>query len=71
MRAYRVEKVIAPDGTIQLEELPFLPGDIVEIIVLARKELDIEDFNYPLAGTVTKYEDPTEPVALEDWEALQ
>jgi hypothetical protein len=26
---------------------------------------------YPLRGKVLHYEDPTEPVALEDWEFLQ
>jgi hypothetical protein len=26
---------------------------------------------YPLRGKVVRYEDPTEPVALSDWEVLQ
>ncbi len=26
---------------------------------------------YPLRGTVYRYDDPTEPDALEDWEVLQ
>ena len=31
----------------------------------------IEANLYPLRGKVVRYDDPTEPVALEDWEVLQ
>ncbi|GAA6617544.1 hypothetical protein [Scytonema sp. NUACC26] len=26
---------------------------------------------YPMSGKVVRYDDPTEPIALEDWEVLQ
>ena len=30
-----------------------------------------EEHRYPLRGTVLRYDDPTEPVASEDWNALR
>ena len=38
MRTYNVEKVVSKNGTVQLEGLPFPPGELVEVIVRARKE---------------------------------
>lgn len=32
---------------------------------------ELDDNLYPLRGKVIHYDDPTEPVALEDWECLQ
>jgi hypothetical protein len=32
---------------------------------------ELHDNLYPLRGKVIHYDDPTEPVALEDWECLQ
>jgi prevent-host-death family protein len=32
---------------------------------------DPEELLKPLRGSVIKYEDPTEPVGVEDWEALR
>ena len=69
MRAYRVEKVIADNGTLQLEALPFLPGKLVEVIILARKT-DIAQIRV-LKDSVLKYEQPCEPVSEEDWDALR
>lgn len=70
MRAYRVEKVVSKDGTVHLEALPFTAGEVVEIIVLANDKKR-GNTKYPLKGTVLRYDDPTKPVAQDDWEALQ
>jgi hypothetical protein len=51
----------------------------VEVIILQPqtaqhqiKSLETQNTNlYPLRGKVIRYDDPTEPVALEDWECLQ
>ncbi len=79
MNAYRVEAVLAEDGTLILRDLPFHAGDVVEVIILEGKVLQQtvalsnqpETNLYPLRGKVVRYEDPTEPVALSDWEVLQ
>jgi hypothetical protein len=34
-------------------------------------EITLDDIEHPLQGTVLKYNEPFEPVALEDWDALQ
>jgi hypothetical protein len=68
MRAYRVEKRVTANGALQLEALPFSEGELVEVIVLAREEKTAG--RSPVRRQVIEYIDPTEPVALDDWEAL-
>ncbi len=43
---------------------------VVEVIPI-KVESDQEAILKSLRGTVLKYEDPTEPVGLEDWEVLK
>lgn len=79
MNAHRVETILTKDRTLTLQDLPFKEGDTVEVIVVERRSLrqgeaptSSPDSNpYPLRGRVYRYDDPTEPVALEDWEVLQ
>ena len=79
MNAHHVETVLTENGTLTLQDLPFQAGDAVEVIILERHKLRTEEAHtnhsdsnpYPLRGTVIRYDDPTEPVALEDWEVLQ
>jgi hypothetical protein len=71
MQAHRTERIIQPNGTLILENLPFEAGDKVEVIVLEIQPQKEETDN-PLRGTLLKYEDPFEPaVPLEDWEVLK
>lgn len=81
MNAYKVEAVLAEDGTLVLQGLPFQAGAAVEVIILERPGLQQEQIAtsgseanpYPLLGKQPyRYDDPFEPaVPLEDWEALQ
>lgn len=71
MRAYSIEKVVSDSGTVQLEALPFSPGEFVEIIVLARKAPPAIADRLLLKDSVVKYDLPFEPVATESWDALQ
>ncbi len=80
MNAYRIETTLTENGTVTLQGLPFSAGDAVEIIVLevgspreGARTLATRHPNsnpYPLRGKVIRYDEPTEPVALEDWEVL-
>jgi hypothetical protein len=70
MKAYRVEKEIAADGVLQLDALPFLAGERVEIIILAREETE-KTHPISVRGKVLEYADPTEPVAEEEWDAMR
>ena len=80
MNAHKVEVILTEDGTLTLQGLPFHAGEAVEVIILSAKTLQNQadpksqsDKNlYPLHDTQPyQYDDPTEPVALEDWEVLQ
>lgn len=70
MRAFRLAITLAEDGSLQLNALPFHKGETVEVIVLEQQP--VSDGNQPnsLKGSVRRYDDPTEPVALDDWEVL-
>ncbi|WP_414526642.1 hypothetical protein [Nodularia chucula] len=80
MNAHKIEAVLTEDGTLTLQGLPFHAGETVEVIILETKTLQNQadpksqsDKNsYPLHNIQPyQYDDPTEPVALEDWEVLQ
>lgn len=79
MNAHKIEVVLTQDGTLTLRGLPFHAGDAVEVIILEVKtqhqtapKPQSNTNPYPLHNTQPyHYEDPTEPVALEDWEVLQ
>lgn len=70
MQAHRIETIVQSNGKIVLENLPFDEGESVEIIVLETK-VKKEIAPKSLHGTLLKYENPFEPIAVEDWEALQ
>lgn len=79
MNAHRIETILTDNGTLTLRDLPFQKGDAVEVIILERPSVQEgaaptrhpNSNPYPLRGKVIRYDDPTEPVALEDWEVLQ
>ena len=70
MQAHRIETTVQPNGKIVLENLPFDEGETVEIIVLETKS-KMQNNQSSLRGTLLKYENPFEPVAMEDWEILK
>lgn len=71
MQAYSVETVVTQDGKIQLDELPFLAGETVQIIILPGPR-PVKKYEYAsLKDSVVKYTAPLEPVASEDWDAVE
>jgi hypothetical protein len=70
-QAYRARGKVSPEGTLKLENLPFQPGDEVEVIVIAAEPQAQPKGSAPLRGTLITYDDPTAPVAESDWEAIQ
>ena len=66
MPAYRTIKAIAEDGSLELNQLPFPAGSVVEIIVLAVERRAAPETYQPLRDSVVRYDDPMEPVALDD-----
>ncbi len=77
MQAYKTEKVVSSNGALELTDLPFRPGQRVEIIILeqqameTRSKEDAEVNPDILIGSVLEYIDSTGPVAVDDWEALR
>lgn len=73
MNAHKITATLTENGTLLLKGLPFNAGESVEIIILEQSKLTSSDpqTEYPLQGTVLRYNDPFEPaISLEDWEAL-
>ena len=71
MNTFRLDTTLTQDGTLTLSDLPFQAGDSVEIIIVPRKSASAAQTGYSLRGKVIRYDNPTEPVAQEDWEALR
>lgn len=71
MQAYKTAAKIEREGELSLSDLPFQAGDEVEVILLRLEPTQANENPYPLRGLPIRYEDPTEPVAESDWEALR
>jgi hypothetical protein len=67
--AHRIETILAEDGKLLLDHLPFRAGQVVEVIVLAANQHGAPDPG--LRGSVLRYDRPTDPVAEANWGALQ
>ena len=71
MQAYSIEKVVTQDGKILLETVPFLAGETVQVIILPSKATRQQPQTHSLKDSVMAYDAPLEPVAQDDWAALQ
>lgn len=76
VQAFHTDAIIEPNGELRLRTLPYQPGDLVEVIVLPRSPVSyttIDDIfgDHELKDSVLRYDDPTDPVVVEDWEAIQ
>jgi glycine cleavage system aminomethyltransferase T len=67
--SFHTTHVLEEDGKVRLDHLPFARGEAVEIFISTRSVKTVREF--PLLGAVSKFENPTEPVALDDWAANQ
>jgi hypothetical protein len=70
-RTHHVTATVLPNGEVHLNGLPFSAGQQVRIEVHADvSSSQTIDNPYPLRGLPYTFIDPTEPVAAEDWEAI-
>ncbi|MBY0521754.1 MAG: hypothetical protein K2R98_00055 [Gemmataceae bacterium] len=67
--AHRIEAVLAEDGKLTLDRLPFRAGQAVEVLLQPIATLDPAARS--IRGTVIRYDRPTEPVAETEWDALR
>jgi hypothetical protein len=66
--AHRIEAVLSEDGKLLLDQLPFRAGQRVEVIVLPATSATPP--GHPLRGKLLRYDQPTAPVAEDDWGVL-
>jgi hypothetical protein len=82
LEMHETEAVIAPTGSVRIDDLPFATGDRVRIFVMLEKGIGgrrhsadevrrAGDIRRGLKGSVIEYGDPTEPMGVEDWDALK
>jgi hypothetical protein len=70
MSAHKIETTIDKDGVLILENLPFRAGDKVEVVITQHKA-EGRDSVYSLRGKPLYYEDPTKPIAEQEWDVLK
>lgn len=70
MEAYMVDALVSESGSLLIQDVPFKAGTPVEVILLERAIDRPEVERNPFWGSELKYEDPFEPISVEDWEAL-
>jgi len=72
MRLVEENVVVREDGQVVVDDLPVKAGDRVRVQVLIPDEQTEDRALYPLRGkTPYKFENPTDPVMPEDWEARE
>jgi hypothetical protein len=71
VQTYRIETIIAKDRKITIQGLPFRTGEKVEVIILSQPRKPDASKSYSLRGQLVRYDAPFEPVAEDDWNAMQ
>ena len=71
VEAHRIEATVGKHGNLVLENLPFEPGQPVEVLVLSKAAPSEGGQSKTLRGSVLEYHHPFDPVANEEWEALR
>jgi hypothetical protein len=71
VEAHWRETIVGERGKLVLEGLPFDPGQVVEALVISKAEGSAAPAGRSLRDSVLEYREPLEPVAGEDWDALQ
>jgi len=67
MSVHIFETTVDLNGRVIVDHLPFEPGEKVDVVIRSHEASTGERSD--LTGSVLRYENPFEPVALEDWEA--
>jgi len=71
MQAYRIETIVAQDGTVVIKGVPFRAGTKVELIILGHFPKAKGEARYPLRGKPIRYLAPFESVAENESQVLQ
>ena len=71
VQAHWTKTTVGEHGELVLEGLPFEPGQPVEVLVISKTAGSITSEGRSLRDSVLEFREPLEPVASEDWDALQ
>jgi hypothetical protein len=71
MQAQWRETTVGEHGELVLEGLPFKPGQPVDVLVVSKTAGSTPAGGRSLRESVLDFHEPLEPVASEDWDALQ
>ena len=71
MQAHWTETTVGEHGELVLEDLPFEPGQPVEVLVISKTAGSTTVGGRSLRDSVLEFREPLEPVASEDWDALR
>jgi hypothetical protein len=71
VQAHWRETTVGEHGELVLEGLPFEPGQRVEVLVISKTAGSTTAGGRSLLNSVLEFREPLEPVASEDWDALQ
>jgi len=71
MQAQWRETTVGEHGKLVLEGLPFESGQPVEVLVVSKTAAPTTAGSRSLRESVLEFREPLEPVASEDWDALQ
>ena len=64
------ETTVGEHGDLVLRDLPFEPGQPVEVLVVSKTAGSTTAGGRSLRDSVFEFREPMEPVATEDWDAL-
>jgi hypothetical protein len=64
------ETTVGEHGDLVLRDLPFEPGQPVEVLVVSKTAAPTTAVGRSLRDSVFEFREPMEPVAGEDWDAL-
>jgi hypothetical protein len=68
---FKVQAVVDADRSVTVRGLPFQAGDAVEVVIVPNAPAATDGAATPLHGSVLRYDNPTEPIGANDWEAAR
>jgi hypothetical protein len=71
VKAHWTETTVGEHGELVLDGVPFAPGQPVEVLVVSKTAGSTTAGGRSLRDSVLEFREPLEPVAGEDWDALQ
>ncbi len=69
MQKYHKKLPVSKDGKIVVPEVPFSPGEEVDVYILSKKSEEKREGRYPLHGVKIGYVKSFSPISEDEWES--